>query len=127
MRTLSPFNNAFLSDFNDILQDTLGIFGQAASRDDYQIFSTPEGWAIRTDLPGFEKSELSLHFEDNALHLKAEKAEGSNSRRPTIEHRFALGDEVDTGNISAKLVNGELQIELPKKEVAETNNQIEIS
>lgn len=126
MRTLSPFNEAFLSDVNNLLHDTLGLFGQTPAQEDYQIFSTPEGWAIRTDLPGFEKAEVDLHFEDNALHLKAEKPEGSTSRRPSVEHRFALGEEVDTQNIQAKLENGVLHIDLPRKEVVVTDNRIEI-
>jgi len=126
MRTLSPFDDTFLSDFNNLLHDTLGFFGQAPVQENYQIYSTPEGWAIRTDLPGFEKSEVNLHFEDNALHLSAQKPEGSESKRPAIEHRFALGDEVDTRNINAKLENGVLQIDLPRKEIVETDNRIEI-
>jgi len=104
MRTLSPFSQTFLSDFNNLFSDALGLFGQYPTQEEYQIFSTPEGWTIRTDLPGFEKSEIDLQFEDNALHLKAENPESSGSSRPTIEHRFALGDEVDQQNIKAKQI-----------------------
>lgn len=126
MRTVSPFDQSFFNSINSILNDAFGGYSRVPVQEDYQIFSTNEGWNIRTDLPGFEKSELSLHFEDNALHLKAEKAEASRSKRPAVEHRFALGDEVDAQNISAKLENGVLEITLPRKEAENLNKQIEI-
>ncbi|GAA5495018.1 hypothetical protein Rhal01_01188 [Rubritalea halochordaticola] len=126
MRTVSPFDQSFFNSINSILNDAFGEFNRTTVQEDYQIFSTPEGWSIRTDLPGFEKSELSLHFEDNALHLRAEKAPEAESKRPAVEHRFALGEEVDTQGISAKLENGVLEITLPRKEAENLSKQIEI-
>ena len=71
---------------------------------------------MRVDLPGFSKSDIELHFEDKALHLKAEQPEDAAFPRPAEGHRFPLGKEVDTAAISAKLESGVLEITLPKKE-----------
>lgn len=92
----------------------------------HQLFVTPEGWAIRIDLPGYEKSDIKLHVEDHALHLVASQPENTENRRPDSEHRFALGDEVSLRDISAKLEHGVLEILLPRQEVQNETHTIEI-
>ncbi|MFC4994117.1 Hsp20/alpha crystallin family protein [Rubritalea tangerina] len=110
MRTFTPFHNSsLLRDFNSFFEDV-------SRPQNHQLFSTSEGWAIRVDLPGFEKSELNLKVENKALELKAESKEGAPHKRQPVSHRFALGDEVDTQAIHAKLDQGVLEITLPKKE-----------
>ncbi|PQJ29527.1 Hsp20/alpha crystallin family protein [Rubritalea profundi] len=118
MRTLSPFTTRSL--FNE-----LNIFFEESPQA-HQLYTTDDGWAVRVDLPGFEKSDLELHFEDRALHLIAEKPEGSESTRPTAHHKFALGEEVDSLSITAKLENGVLEVSLPRKEEVANNKHITI-
>lgn len=123
MRTLEPFTRQLFNNLNTLLEENL----TPAAPEAHQLFSTNDGWVVRVDLPGFEKADLELHFEDKALHLKAEQAEGAAFPRPAEGHRFPLGDEVDTEAISANLNNGVLEITLPKKEeVPATKHQIEI-
>ena len=110
MRTLSPFTTRSL--FNE-----LNIFFEESPQA-HQLYTTDDGWAVRVDLPGFEKSDLELHFE--------EKPEGSESTRPTAHHKFALGEEVDSLSITAKLENGVLEVSLPRKEEVANNKHITI-
>jgi len=120
MRTLSPFTTRSL--FNELNN----FFEESAPPQEHQLFTTENGWAVRVDLPGFEKSDLELNFEDRALHLTAKKPEGSNNTRPEVRHKFALGDEIDSLSITAKLENGVLEVSLPRKEVVVTNKNISI-
>lgn len=118
MRTFSPFTTRSLfNELNNLFEDR----PQA-----HQLHATDKGWIARVDLPGFEKSDLELHFEDSALHLIAEKSEGSESTRPTAHHKFALGEEVDSLSITAKLENGVLEVTLPRKEEVASNKSITI-
>lgn len=118
MRTLSPFTRSIFENFNQLLEENSPTINPS-----HQLFSTTQGWALRVDLPGFEKSDLALQFEDNALNLDAQRnPDEANFRSPIIQ-RFALGKEVDTQSISAKLENGVLQIELPRKEESQSGPQ----
>ncbi|MFT5881775.1 MAG: HSP20 family molecular chaperone IbpA [Crocinitomicaceae bacterium] len=120
MRTLSPFTT------RSIFNELNNLFEDSAPPQEHQLYTTDNGWVLRVDLPGFEKSELELHFEDRALNLIAEKPEGSESTRPEAHHKFALGDEIDSLSITAKLGNGVLEVHLPRKEVVVTNKNITI-
>lgn len=116
MRTFTPFTTRSLfSELNNLFEDR----PQA-----HQLYATETGWFVRVDLAGFEKSDLELHFEDSALHLIAEKPEGSASTRPAAHHKFTLGEEVDSLSITAKLENGVLEVNLPRKEEVASNKHI---
>ncbi len=120
MRTFSPFTTRSLfNELNNLLEES-------PRPQAHQLYSTEDGWVARVDLPGFEKSDLELHFEDSALHLIAEKPENSGSSRPAAHHKFTLGEEVDSLSITAKLENGVLEVTLPRKEKAASNKHITI-
>lgn len=127
MRALSNYPPTIFTGLDHLLQDAMSIFEKGViEQEAHQIYSTEDGWAIRLDLPGFEKSDIKLHIEDHALHLVASQAEDLEHRRPDSEHRFALGKEVNTREISAKLENGVLEIKLPRTEISNEIQSIEI-
>ncbi|MEO1856273.1 MAG: Hsp20/alpha crystallin family protein [Rubritalea sp.] len=120
MRTFSPFTTRSLfSELNNFLEE-------CPKREAHQLYTTDSGWVVRIDLPGFEKSDLALYFEESALHLIAEKPEGSEQTRPATHHKFALGNEVNSLSITAKLENGVLEVTLPRKEEVAANKNITI-
>jgi len=103
--------NTLFDEITNIFNDAFAQFSPPETTKKHQLFSTPEGWTTRVDLPGYEKSDLSLDFKEDALTLTAE-----NEARGPKNLRFALGDEVEIKKITAKLENGVLEITLPKKE-----------
>lgn len=125
MRNILPWNQGLFAEFNTMINRTLEQIEAPtiqAATDKHALYSTPDGWTLRVDLPGYQKSEISITLDDNALKLSAE-----NEDRGAAKFSFALGDEVETQNINAALVNGVLEIQLPKKEeVAPVNKTIEI-
>ena len=120
----TPMN--LFTEINSIISDAIYQINSSnvnQKREQYQLFSSPEGWATRIDLPGYSKDDLSLRFEDDALNLTAE-----NEQRGKQSIRFALGDEVEASKISAKLEHGVLEISLPRKEETKPESkQIEIN
>ncbi len=125
MRTILPWNNGLFAELNNIINQSIQAVDSEVNQryagypnSKHQLFSTETGWAARVDLPGYSREEVSLNFEDHTLTLKAE-----NETRGERNLRLALGDEVETSGINAKLENGILEITLPKKESASTESQ----
>lgn len=116
MRNLFPWSTGIFAELNNIVQDTFQQLDHYRDygTEDYQLYSTPEGWIAKVDLPGYAKEDVSLNFSDSALALKAD-----NEARGAYELRFSLGDDVEVTGIAAKLENGALTLTLPKKEVTE--------
>lgn len=114
--------NYLINEINSILNGAIAQINYNQPDKKHQLFSTPEGWVTRIDLPGYVKSDLTLQFEKDALTLTA-----NNEARGEKTLRFALGDEVKVEAINAKLEHGVLEISLPKKEeTTPVNHQIEI-
>ncbi|HEY8962673.1 MAG TPA: Hsp20/alpha crystallin family protein [Luteolibacter sp.] len=73
---------------------------------------------MRIDLPGLRKEDIRLDLNDRALTVTAE----SPADRPfALQYRrtWALGPEIDTTGISARLELGVLELTLPKVAPAE--------
>jgi HSP20 family protein len=80
-------------------------------------FSTPavdvleneRTYLLVADLPGVNKNDVKVELEDRHLWLEAKRGESAYRRK------FALPDGVDSDAITAKLVDGVLNLEIPKK------------
>jgi len=108
------FNNGnFFTIVNDMIQTAMDTIHDA-SHPDHLLYATDDGWVLQIDLPGVDKSEVTITTEDDALLISA--ANESSMRR------FMLGKDVDANGISAKFEAGVLEVSLPR-----TNNTREIS
>ena len=89
------------------------------------------------DLPGKTEKDINIEFKNNVLTIssesksekeekKEEKAEAKDAPKYLIKERtyskfsrsFTLPDDVDAENITAKVVNGVLHIDMPRKAIA---------
>ena len=99
------------------------------------IKETDDAFRIDTELPGYDKSEISVSVKEGVLTIKAEHQgeqepdEGYIRRErtwETVERSFEVAG-VDTSAISAAYVNGVLSVTLPKlPEVIPEQHNIEI-
>lgn len=89
------------------------------------IFETENNFGIIINLPGVTKENIKIKFEKNVLEIMAktnfEKFAGKNfvhkeSRFGNFYRRFNLSESIAVDSISATLENGQLLLELPKKE-----------
>lgn len=87
------------------------------------IYETDEGLVLIADLPGVSPPTLELQVQDNRLTLLGRVAaypgEQGVSRHEEFDQAdylrsFILSEEVDHERISAKLVNGVLEVRLPR-------------
>ncbi|NJL14516.1 MAG: Hsp20/alpha crystallin family protein [Microscillaceae bacterium] len=96
------------------------------------VIETPVGFRPSWPAPGLMKENFKIHLEENVLIISAEVAqplaEGENYRQrefdfSRFERRFALPEEVEASQISARYENGLLQIFLPKKQRTTENSR----
>lgn len=89
------------------------------------LFETDSGFILKLDLPGVQKETVKLTVGPGILTVQAatvyELKLESEMISDEITHKkyireFRMGDGIDTENISARLENGVLTINLPKDE-----------
>ena len=92
------------------------------------IFDNGEGLVLRADLPGVAGDTLELQVQDNKLTLFGRVAQQAPEDATLIHQEYRVGDylrsfilseDVDHERISAKLVNGVLEVTLPRAPQAE--------
>ncbi|WP_258359858.1 Hsp20/alpha crystallin family protein [Moorella sulfitireducens (nom. illeg.)] len=98
------------------------VFGQPFKAD---IKETEREYIIEAELPGLEKEDITITYEDDTLNISIRRDEVIDETREnfirkerrtgSIERRFCL-EGVDEEKISAKYKNGLLTVVLPKKE-----------
>lgn len=117
----------------DPFQEFFGTVAHAAATD---IRESDEAFTIETELPGFDKDELSVNMKEGVLTVRAEHKTDEKSdeegfirrerSRETVERRFEVSG-VDAAAITAQYVNGVLKLTLPKlPEVVPQQHQIQI-
>ena len=86
------------------------------------VIETEKGYKIVGELPGVEKEDISIEFEDGILFVSAsvkinndEKYLLRERRSKNVRRTFSLGD-VDEESIKAKLENGLLIVNVSFKE-----------
>lgn len=97
-----------------------------------------DGYIVTADLPGFEKDEIDLRFDDGMLSIRGvhdtseeTTEEGMISRRSQqrqVHKQVRLPTGIDEDAISAAYRNGVLEVQLPAldDEEAEDSSRIDI-
>ena len=88
-----------------------------------------EGYLVHADLPGFERSEIELHFDDGVLMIDAthEGSDDGEAWSRSVHEQLTLPGDVDVDEITANYRNGVLEIRLPAENADdEPGHRIEI-
>jgi HSP20 family protein len=129
-----PNTTASLTDLIDNLFEST-LFGRSnrelpSSRwPEVDITEEENAYHVRADMPGLDKSEISVTLENGVLSISGEKKE---ERKENKEGRFSyfersygkfrrsfnVPDHVDTEHIDANYKNGVLELKLSKIEKA---------
>ena len=132
MFDMVPFATRYTPKMWDPFKEFFSTVSRSAATD---IKETDNAFQIETELPGYEKSEISVSMKEGVLTIKAEHQGEQSSdegyvRRErtweTVERSFEVSG-VDTSAISAAYVNGVLTVTLPKlPEVIPEQHTIEV-
>ena len=121
-REMEEFEKAFFS-------NPFGSFFNAPALNQFRTDVTDEGdhYLLETDLPGFEKKDITLDIHDDMLTIRAErksKVEEKDQKDKVIRMERSYGSYqrsfdisgVDADQIQAKYIDGVLRLTLPKLE-----------
>lgn len=98
-------------------------------RPDVDICETPEGLRLWVDMPGVDEQSIDVTIEEGTLAIEGRVAVADyESLTPlyteynvgNYRRRFTLASEIDSERIRARVVNGVLELELPKAEKAKS-------
>ena len=101
------------------------------------IFESENDFRIEMLLPGLNREDVQMVYQNNLLTIKVEKEHNENDEQSykyahrefgsfNFEKQYKLPKSVDTEKINAKFENGILLVTLPKKEEALEKAPVEI-
>lgn len=80
---------------------------------DYELYEEDEKFVLSVEIPGFDKADISVSWDEGVLNIAAESEDESRSRRQTYHRRFRFPKDIDDEAISAQYRNGILEVRLP--------------
>jgi HSP20 family protein len=91
-----------------------------------------EGYSLSVDLPGVRKEDVDIDVEGDVLRIRAQRKPRQQSeakaetesyvreiRSGTLQRSFRLAKDADTAAVSASLVDGVLEVRVPKQKKAQ--------
>ena len=89
---------------------------------------TDEGYVVLADLPGFEKDEIDLRYDDGMLHISAthEVRDGEHARSRRVRESVSVGGDVLADGIEATYRNGVLEVRVPVETAGDDAHHIDI-
>ena len=100
------------------------------------IYETKDAICVRAELPGVDKNAVNVEVKEGVLNLRGERkfereVKEENYHRiersyGTFHRSFTLPSSVDAEKVTARMKDGVLELDLPKKEQAKAK-QIKIA
>ena len=132
-----PFEGTFNTFVDDLFVEIPALFKNEFNNIDRKGFvpvnvkETEKAYQLDVVVPGFEKTDFTIHLDQNLLTISAEKKDETkveNEKQIRREHSFrsfkrsfTVDEKVDATNIEASYINGVLTLNLPKKETVKTS------
>ena len=119
-------HNDFLDVWNDPFEDFFKPFfygGMQAADMRTDIKETDKGYEMQVDLPGFDKSDISVSLKNGYLTVEANKNEKEEDkhnylrreRNYSCKRSYYVGDGVKEEDVKAKYDKGILSLSVPKE------------
>lgn len=115
-------------DVDRLLQDTLRGLNVADWAPSCNAYEDEHGFHIEVALPGMDRQDMNILFEDGILTVKGERKEsGTDHARRYFAHEigwgsfsrsFRLPTYIDPDKVAASYKDGVLVLSLPKREEA---------
>lgn len=121
MRTLSTRTWNPLSLFNDTFENLFTPYYEKLEFMKTDITEKEDAYLLEVELPGYDKNEIIVEYEDKYLTIKAERkvvTEKSDKvirkeRNVSCARSYYVG-EIDESALKAKHLNGILTVTIPK-------------
>jgi HSP20 family protein len=120
----TSFSNLFDRFFNDTMARSGGSAYSFVPRVD--VIEEDKAFEVHVAVPGMNKDDFKIDLNDNYLTISGERKFNREKKEDnfysmetqygTFSRSFSLPENVDSAKISAKYVNGILEITIPKDE-----------
>jgi HSP20 family protein len=120
----TSFSNLFDRFFNDTMARSGGSAYSFVPRVD--VIEEDKAFEVHVAVPGMNKEDFKIDLNDNYLTISGERKFNREKKEDnfyametqygTFSRSFSLPENVDAAKISAKYVNGILEITIPKDE-----------
>lgn len=87
------------------------LFGTNA--DDFELYEEDDSFVLTIELPGFERDDIQLNWDEGRLFVAAERRDEHRGRRRTYRRTFRMPKEIEPDEIHARYRNDVLEIRLP--------------
>jgi HSP20 family protein len=121
MLPIRIYNDPTMRLFDDIFNDMLSTSSTTARMPKHNVIENDNEFKIELSLAGIKKEDIDIDINKDVMIIKAERKEVTDvkyNRKQTYfgqyERMFVLPDGVDKENISASLVDGMLNVIVPK-------------
>jgi len=148
VRQMDPFRDMILLQqqmeqlFGNVINPYCGfpeyeaVFGEETLQP-MDLRETPGVFIVEMDLPGLEKSDISIEVKDRVLAVSGSRKQSTKKKKgekilmqersvSSFSREVVLPKSVDTDQVSAEYKNGVLTITLPKTEKEKEVRKIEI-
>ncbi|MFO7927953.1 MAG: Hsp20/alpha crystallin family protein [Halobacteriota archaeon] len=117
--------NRLFDEMRDTMFDSRFDVGYGRSEIPVRTETDDDGYVVHADLPGFEKSEIELRFDEGALTIDAhhEGSDGGETWARSVHEGLKLPGNVDEEEIEASYHNGVLEVRLPAEDAAEESGR----
>lgn len=132
---LDPFvPAAFDKLVNDLLSENAQTRREASYVPAADIVENEQAWEFHIALPGVNREQISVTFENETLTVKAERKRGDENTRflrheiraGRLERSFHIGEPVKEEEIAANLSDGVLIVQVPKAKETPRSKVIEV-
>ena len=99
------------------------------------IYEDKDNYVIEADMPGLNKDDVTVDYNDGYLTIKAEKSSEDKDESKdyirqerfygSMERKFYVGD-IDESKVSAEFKDGVLKVLMPKETIDKPSKTIEI-
>ena len=115
--------------FLDLIDEVLcGGCGMYENNDrSHKVYGLKEKDGVYTrslEVPGYGKGDLNITEKDGVITVKGSKKSAGGLDYRSIDVMFTLPEDADAVNISAKVLDGILTIDVPKKAPAVENDKV---
>ncbi|MFC7155012.1 Hsp20/alpha crystallin family protein [Halomarina halobia] len=88
-----------------------GLFGDAF--EGVELYEEDDAFVLTVDVPGFERDEMTVTWDDGRLNVAAEHVDESLGREKTFHRSFRFPKDIEVDDVSASYRNGVLEVTLP--------------
>lgn len=90
------------------------LFGEGITGgNDYELYEEDSEFVLSIEMPGFEREDIDLAWDNGRLNVAAERVDEERGRKRTYHRRFRFPKDIDTEGIEAQYHNGVLEVTLP--------------